>query len=222
MVLPTAINLSTNMSDASKADLTASMLNHNISFNSTMETSMESPLPKLSITLTDTEIKKLRQAPLAESSLDQSVPMESALIEDSSQYGISDSVISMDETVELTAREPCEQEEEKEAVPIEDPSDYFETRLVELSRRCWTSAQDAQHYTKGCCWSPDGTCLLVPVHLDGMHVMELPADLYSATTLKQTRQITNLQSAVHVPESGTVYDCVWYPHMNSQQPDTCL
>lgn len=223
MVLPAAINLSTNMSDASKADLTESLLNHNISFNSTMETSMESPLPKLSVTLTDAEIKKLRQAQLEESSLDQSVPMEPSLIEDSSQYGISDSVISMDETVEVGAGEPCEKEEDdKEAVPIEDPTEYFEARLVELSRRCWTSSQEAQHYTKGCCWSPDGTCLLVPVHLDGMHVMELPADLYSATTLKQTRQITQLQSAVHVPESGTVYDCVWYPHMNSQQPDTCL
>ncbi|XP_017097242.2 telomerase Cajal body protein 1 homolog [Drosophila bipectinata] len=216
-----SINLSTNMSYADKADLTASILNHNVSFNSTMETSMESPLPKLSVTLTDAEIKKLRQAQLEDSSLNESVvSIEPALIENSSQYGISDSVISMDETVEVAAIEP--REEVEEAVPIEDPADYFETRLVELSRRCWPSSQDAQHYTKGCCWSPDGTCLLVPVHLDGMHVMELPADLYSATTLQQTRQITQLKSAVHVPESGTVYDCVWYPHMNSQQPDTCL
>lgn len=99
---------------------------------------------------------------------------------------------------------------------------YFQEQLVELGRRCWPSTAQKQHYTKGCYWSPDGTCLLLPVHQDGMHVMELPQDLYNAHIPPANRSLSKLQSAVHVPEGGTVYDCVWYPLMSSQDPDTCL
>lgn len=49
----------------------------------------------------------------------------------------------------------------------------FEAALKELGRRVWPTDAQKQHYTKGCLWSPDGTCLLVPVHLDGMYVGEL-------------------------------------------------
>lgn len=51
---------------------------------------------------------------------------------------------------------------------LTDENDLFQYPFVEVGRRLWPSSAQKQHYTKGCLWSPDGTCLLVPVHLDGM------------------------------------------------------
>lgn len=60
--------------------------------------------------------------------------------------------------------------------------------------------------------------------LAGMHVIELPRDLYtvsSTQTVLATRELSKLETAVHVKEGGTVYDCAWYPFMNSNAPETC-
>ncbi|KAH8255724.1 hypothetical protein KR038_009204 [Drosophila bunnanda] len=218
-------------------DVSASLLNNNVSFNSTMVTSsVEMSMPKLSITLTEAEKLKLK----LQASVNTTKAMGSSLLEETSaevdededEEDESDRIIAIEDTLDLTTANipattdaPDEQADalvEAEAEPA-PPIEYFQSRIIELGRRCWTSSADKQQYTKGCYWSPDGTCLLVPVHLDGMHVMELPADLYSTPTMQTTkRDLTNLQSAVHVPEGGTVYDCVWYPHMNSQQPESCF
>lgn len=55
----------------------------------------------------------------------------------------------------------------------------------------------------------------------GMHILELPRDLYEMQQLPCNRNLSNLTSAVHVKEGGTVYDCCWYPFMNSGEPETC-
>ncbi|XP_001969983.3 telomerase Cajal body protein 1 homolog [Drosophila erecta] len=215
---------SANLS-ASMCDVEASMLNQNVSFSSTMVTSNgDLTLPKLSVTLSEAEIQKLRSRPAkncVESPNASADAAESAQEDvDAAEEGEGESVVDIEDTLELTADGNQVKPDFPEAAAAPVP-EYFQGVLVELGRRCWTSSTEAQHYTKGCYWSPDGTCLLVPVHLDGMHVMELPGDLYSAQVV-QTRPLSKLQSAVHVPEGGTVYDCVWYPHMNSQQPETCL
>ncbi|XP_017048990.1 telomerase Cajal body protein 1 homolog [Drosophila ficusphila] len=215
-----SVNLSTSM-----CDVESSLLNHNVSFNSTMVmSSADVSLPKLSVTLSEAEILKLQlQKQVGEGcvSLDVSAPMESSLQESSTQDNKveedSGRIIDIEDTLNNT-QDVTSAQEPSEAASF----DYFQNGLVELGRRYWTSSVEAQHYTKGCYWSPDGTCLLVPVHLDGMHVLELPTDLYSAPTVQKSRVLTKLQSAVHVPEGGTVYDCVWFPQMNSQQPDSCF
>uniref|UniRef100_A0A1A9W2K6 WD repeat-containing protein 79 n=1 Tax=Glossina brevipalpis TaxID=37001 RepID=A0A1A9W2K6_9MUSC len=98
----------------------------------------------------------------------------------------------------------------------------FQSSLIELGRRLWTSTdQKQQRYTKGCLWSPDGTCLLVPINLDGMHVLELPPDLYNARQVNSERSLSGLPTAVHIKEGGTVYDYAWYPFMHSSDPATC-
>ncbi|KAL5292367.1 WRAP53 family protein [Megaselia abdita] len=100
---------------------------------------------------------------------------------------------------------------------------YFPSEtLIELSSYSWDTSIDNQQYTKGCLWSPDGTCCLVGVNGDGMHLMELPQDLYAIDKLDSSRTSSQLKSAVHVPEAGMVYDFCWYPFMNSNSPDTCL
>ncbi|RZB40126.1 telomerase Cajal body protein 1 [Asbolus verrucosus] len=96
----------------------------------------------------------------------------------------------------------------------------FENSALELARCQWSNYAD-QHYLKGCKWSPDGTCLLTVVRGAGMHVMELPTDLYSGDTIMNSRPIVALSPAVSVPESGLIYDYCWYPGMNSANPATC-
>lgn len=96
----------------------------------------------------------------------------------------------------------------------------FENPALELARCQWANYAD-QHYIKGCKWSPDGTCLLTVVRGAGMHVMELPTDLYQGETIMSSRPIVALSPAVSVPESGLIYDYCWYPGMNSGNPATC-
>lgn len=100
----------------------------------------------------------------------------------------------------------------------EDPLFAAQT-LVELSRHSWGTRDP--NYLRGCVWSPDGTCILVPVHRDGMHVLELPTELYAVDEVSTERPLDILTSAVQVPENGMVYDCCWYPFMNSAAPETC-
>ncbi|KAF5290834.1 hypothetical protein FQA39_LY14596, partial [Lamprigera yunnana] len=70
-------------------------------------------------------------------------------------------------------------------------------------------------------WSPDGTCLLTVVRGAGMHVMELPSDLYTGDSMLTSRPVNPLTPAVSVPEGGLIYDFCWYPGMNSGNPATC-
>lgn len=118
-------------------------------------------------------------------------------------------------------------ESDKMEVEITEPSgsftvDYFSNKSVyELSRYSWTGSQSNQKFLKGCLWSPDGTCILSAVNGDGMHVVELPRDLYSATVPSGDRPVDILESAVHVKEAGIIYDFCWYPLMNSGYPNTC-
>lgn len=96
----------------------------------------------------------------------------------------------------------------------------FENTSIELGRAQWPNYDD-QHYLKGCKWSPDGTCLLTVVRGAGMHVMELPGDLYNGDSIMTSRPIQPLNPAVSVPESGLIYDYCWYPGMNSGMAATC-
>lgn len=97
--------------------------------------------------------------------------------------------------------------------------------LFELSRHLWKSTYDKQQYTRGCLWSPDGTCILTAVNLDGMHIFELPSTLYELNnddSITNERPFDVLESVIHVKEGGTVYDFCWYPLMDSNYPETCF
>lgn len=54
-----------------------------------------------------------------------------------------------------------------------------------------------------------------------MHIVELPEEFYDTPQVSSERPLEILESIVHVPESGTVYDFCWYPPMNSLAPETC-
>lgn len=97
--------------------------------------------------------------------------------------------------------------------------------LLELCNSSWSRApkaeNDVQPYLRSCKWSPDGTCCLTIVNNDGVHVTELPRDLYTGD-VTANRAIDILGSVIHVKEAGLVYDFCWYPGMNSNCPETCL
>ncbi|OWR47892.1 hypothetical protein KGM_206702 [Danaus plexippus plexippus] len=104
------------------------------------------------------------------------------------------------------------------------PTLFSSKSLVELCNSSWSRSQNAkqnvQPYLRGCKWSPDGTCCLTVVNNDGVHVTELPRDLYSGS-ISPDRTINILDSVIHVKEAGLVYDFCWYPGMNSSIPETC-
>ena len=98
---------------------------------------------------------------------------------------------------------------------------FIEKNVVELARCSWRGSSKNQRYSKGCLWSPDGTCVLTTINGDGMHVFETPSDLYGTDSISPERPLDCLQSAVHIKEGGIVYDYCWFPFMNSNDPATC-
>lgn len=107
---------------------------------------------------------------------------------------------------------------------FEYPSLFSSKTLLELCNSSWSRSvnakQEVQPYLRGCKWSPDGTCCLTVVNNDGVHLTELPRDLYTGT-VSPDRTIDVLDSTIHVKEAGLVYDFCWYPGMNSCVPETC-
>lgn len=137
-------------------------------------------------------------------------------MESSPEIHLTDSM----KELELVEPPPDIQMENTESGDGGGNSKYFAHHsLLELSRYSWGTRK--QHYLNGCQFSPDGTCLLTSVNGDGMHVVELPRDLYIADALQFDRPLDILQTAVFVKNGGTVYDYCWYPFMNSQAPETC-
>lgn len=77
-----------------------------------------------------------------------------------------------------------------------------------------------ENFTKGCQWSPDGTCLLVPSEDCRIRIYELPRELYSGSVPSDFKQ-SNFTPALTVKEGGLIYDTCWYPFTNSWEPATC-
>ncbi|CAG4946052.1 unnamed protein product [Parnassius apollo] len=104
------------------------------------------------------------------------------------------------------------------------PTLFSSKTLLELCCSSWSQSAsakvDVQPYLRGCEWSPDGTCCMSVVNNDGVHITELPRDLYSGS-VDSSRTIDVLDSVIHVKESGLIYDFCWYPAMNSSIPETC-
>lgn len=76
-----------------------------------------------------------------------------------------------------------------------------------------------ENFTKGCHWSPDGTCLLVPCEDFRCRLYDLPRELYSGK--EPTTSLSSLKPALTIKDGGLIYDCCWYPLMNSWEPATC-
>ncbi|XP_062557963.1 telomerase Cajal body protein 1 homolog [Armigeres subalbatus] len=115
-----------------------------------------------------------------------------------------------------------ERNESKEAVWNGYEQDYFQSLSAHEIGRCSWDRAAKQNYIRGCLWSPDGSCVLTTANNDGMHVFELPADMYEAQEVSPQRPVNLMESAVHVRETTLVYDYKWYPGMHSSMPETSV
>ena len=106
--------------------------------------------------------------------------------------------------------------ERKQSYPIFELGE----KEVIIGRSDWPHVED-QQYAKGCKWSPDGTCLLAVVRCAGMHIFELPTDLYPVDKMDANRALSTLTPAVSIEENGLIYDFTWYPGMTSASASTC-
>ncbi|XP_073823262.1 uncharacterized protein isoform X2 [Musca autumnalis] len=179
------------------------------------ETCEESTLQDTKLESSKTEANKNMFQHLQPS--DKTVDKEASIDVDVSME--DENITEVEQSVDIAQDSYIDAEDSSPLLP--DENGFFKYPLVELGRRLWPSTEQKQCYTKGCLWSPDGTCLLVPVHMDGMHVLELPTDLYTTQELNAKRELSPLASAVHVKEGDMVYDCSWYPFMSSTDPATC-
>lgn len=93
-------------------------------------------------------------------------------------------------------------------------------RLLCTATKEYKPTNFCENFTKGCQWSPDGTCLLVPSEDFRIRIYELPRELYSGKE-PCDRVDTSFTAALTVKEGGLVYDTCWYPFMNSWEPATC-
>lgn len=82
-----------------------------------------------------------------------------------------------------------------------------------------------ENFTKGCKWSPDGSCLLVAANDSRMRLFNLPSPVLQGSFLCESwfaEEAKNYSTpAVIVREKELVYDYCWYPLMRSDSPTTC-
>lgn len=79
----------------------------------------------------------------------------------------------------------------------------------------------SENFTKGCFWSPDGTCLLVPSEDFKIRIYELPRQLYDQKPNLTDCIPIKLTPTLTIKEGGIIYDTCWFPFMNSWSPETC-
>ncbi len=109
----------------------------------------------------------------------------------------------------------------------ESTDDNIETETCERIVYEWSKAKlfcsateefkptkTCENFTKGCLWSPDGTCIMVPSDDFKIRIFDLPKELYFGP-LKKDYSLPNYESAVHIKEGGLIYDYCWFPYMNS-------
>lgn len=79
----------------------------------------------------------------------------------------------------------------------------------------------SENFTKGCFWSPDGTCLLVPAEDFKIRIYEIPRQLYDKKPCLNDWTTIELTATLTIKEGGIIYDTCWFPFMNSWHPETC-
>ncbi|XP_014488078.1 PREDICTED: telomerase Cajal body protein 1 [Dinoponera quadriceps] len=105
-------------------------------------------------------------------------------------------------------------------------SSYFQYNWSIAPKLLYVATEEYQpidlyeNFTKGCQWSPDGTCLLVPSDDCRMRIYELPRELYSGK-IPSDFAWTNFASALTVKEGGLIYDTCWFPFMSAWDASTC-
>lgn len=76
------------------------------------------------------------------------------------------------------------------------------------------------NFFKGSKWSPDGLCFLTNSNDNHVRLFNTPISCLHQNLDEPTTPV-DLKTCFVVQESGCIFDFVWYPLMNSQNPATC-
>lgn len=129
------------------------------------------------------------------------------------KFNDKENITNEQETVKL--------EENNEDISIKSIYNWTNTpKLLSLVSEDFESNDFTENFSKGCHWSPDGTCLLVPAADFRLRIYELPRELYSGK-IPEKLPLTPLKTALKFKEGGLIYDSCWYPLMSSWDPSTC-
>ena len=74
------------------------------------------------------------------------------------------------------------------------------------------------NYLRGCCFAPDGLCILSNSNDNTLRLFNLPPALLSGQLENAEPE---MESVLRIPEGEAVYDFCWWPRMNSMDPASC-
>ncbi|XP_045624327.2 telomerase Cajal body protein 1 [Procambarus clarkii] len=100
----------------------------------------------------------------------------------------------------------------------------FDSPVMALDYKEEYSAPNV-NFTKGCKWSPDGSCLLVGSDDCKLRLLNLPAPVvqreFQSESWFMEESKKYAKAAITVQERELIYDFAWFPLMQSNDPRTC-
>nr|CAG4640890.1 EOG090X06W9 [Eulimnadia texana] len=147
--------------------------------------------------------------------IDKDTPAE--LIQEETAVEITETNQNL--TADVNGSQPNEQES---ASLLATTANYLEyPRLICGSWKEFGS-RNRDCFTKGCKWSPDGTCLLSCGDDNSLRFFDLPRQLYSTKRMDDSHDFYEISPSLKISEGELIYDYCWYPLMSSWNPETCL
>ncbi|KAG1701403.1 Telomerase Cajal body protein 1 [Nymphon striatum] len=117
--------------------------------------------------------------------------------------------------------EQMTQEETTEFQPISEIKiDYNFSDIPFQITGAWEPFSRLENYTKGCKWSPDGTCILTNSDDKMLRLFNLPPQFYEEPL--RFDSFVEMSPVLSMKEAELVYDYCWYPKMSSSDPNTCF
>lgn len=141
----------------------------------------------------------------------------------SASRSVCEEIVISDATEKDDSREPID-DQDRTRTPVPPLQYQFANPLMALNY-CAEFKVPHDNFTKGCKWSPDGSCLLVTANDSKIRLFNLPTPVVQGQFqceswfAEEAEKYT--KPAVTVREKETVYDYCWYPLMRSDMPSSC-
>ncbi|XP_066975683.1 telomerase Cajal body protein 1 [Macrobrachium rosenbergii] len=137
--------------------------------------------------------------------------------------------ICVDSESPNTASSPeadCNKNSEFTCVDSESPNiqeEIFAPLLALNFEKEFQSSED--NFTKGCKWSPDGSCLLVGSNDKMLRIFNLPSRVACGDIQDESwffeESSKHINPALTMKEGECIYDYTWYPAMHSSDAQSC-
>ncbi|CAF0809624.1 unnamed protein product [Brachionus calyciflorus] len=105
----------------------------------------------------------------------------------------------------------------KKIEEIDEIQSKFEFKLLSKAEKEFaTESHKFENITKGCKWSPDGTCLLTNSEDKTLRIFDLNNEMLNP----EEQTVNEISPSLKMTEPEIIYDYAWYPYMNSHDPLT--